>query len=75
MKSSAPALIPATLSSLPLAVTITIGRKLVAGSARSLRQTSNPSIPGIDTSNSTMSIGRDATRSSASAPDIAVTTV
>ena len=40
MKSSAPASIAATFSCSPLAVTITIGRKLVAGSARSRRQTS-----------------------------------
>jgi hypothetical protein len=68
-KSSAPASIALRRSCAPLAVIITIGRKAVAGSSRSARQTAYPSIPGITMSSSTRSTAVPARRSSASGPD------
>ena len=58
---------------LPLAVTITTGTTRV-GAPRRRRQTSKPSIPGMTTSSSTRLGTTSSTRSSASAPEAAVTT-
>ena len=71
-KSSAPTSRPRTRSAgWSSAVTITTGRCSVAGSDLRRRQTSNPSIPGIITSSSTMSQRPSRHSSSASKPLVA----
>jgi hypothetical protein len=74
-KSSAPASMPFTRSCAgSSAVTITTGSMAVAGFSRSLRQTSYPVMPGIITSSRTRSGFSVSTFSSASLPELAVTT-
>ncbi len=74
-KSSAPASSPVSRSRRPSsAVTMTTGMWRVAGSARSLRHTSKPSMPGIITSRRMMS-GRSSTALfRAPGPSLAVST-
>ncbi len=71
-KSSAPDSSAPAFSCSPLAVTITTGMKLVAGSARSARQTAWPSRPGITMSSRTRSMPPSAIRASAASPERAV---